>query len=50
MRLIRAWRERRNCFHHNPTNGASWVTRGQLIDLGRRKLYKCVECRKVWII
>lgn len=46
--MIRRWLERRRCFHHNHTTGVSWIT-GELVDLGRAKLFRCVECGKVWI-
>lgn len=48
--IYRRWRRRRDCFHHDNRTGNSWIGRGVLIDLGRRKLYRCDHCDKVWII
>lgn len=45
---MRRWLKRRRCFHHDHHTGQSWI-RSELIDLGRRKLYHCTECGKVWI-
>jgi hypothetical protein len=49
--LIDWWRRRRaqrSCFHHDRASGTSWVA-GELIDLGRRKMFSCGSCGKVWI-
>jgi hypothetical protein len=46
--MIRRWRQRRNCFHHDNITGDSWIGRGVIIDW--RKLYRCSHCRKVWIM
>ena len=45
-----SWRKRRDCFHHNSDNGESYIGRGKLIDLGRRKLFRCSRCEQVWMI
>jgi hypothetical protein len=43
------WGERkRQCFHHDPATGKSMVS-SHLEDLGRRKVFECSGCRKVWI-
>lgn len=42
------WRMQRGCMHHD-VNGESWVT-GQLIDLGRRKMFWCVRCNRTWFV
>jgi hypothetical protein len=46
--VIREWRRRRNCFHHDRLTGESWISPGSIIDY--RKLYTCSRCRKVWIL
>lgn len=46
--MIRRWRERRRCFHHDHRTGQSWIGRGSIIDY--RKLYTCDSCGKVWVI
>lgn len=48
-RWIRARQARRACFHHNHRTGESWVT-GELIDLGRRKLFSCNHCDQMWFV
>lgn len=53
---LRMWPERRRCFHHYiprvgdemPRPVESWI-RSHLIDLGRRKIWWCSHCEKVWI-
>jgi hypothetical protein len=48
--LVRWWRQRRkrkNCFHHSLSTGESWIV-GQLVDLGRRKMWWCTECDRRW--
>lgn len=47
---LRAWREQRRCFHHDNRTGESYVGRGMLVDLGRRKVYECSACGRVWVI
>jgi hypothetical protein len=58
-RVAEWWYARKNrkvCFHHdpggNPANSrpAESFIHQELIDMGRRKLYSCNECGKVWII
>jgi hypothetical protein len=44
--MFRTWRERRQCLHGEP-GGRSYV-KGQLIDLGRRKMFTCERCGKRW--
>lgn len=51
---LQVWRDRRarrDCMHHKPGSAdrytVSWV-RGELIDLGRRKMWTCTECGQVW--
>jgi hypothetical protein len=46
--VLRRWRARRECFHHNCATGESFIT-GRLVDLGRRKLFTCRECGRRWI-
>jgi len=46
--MIRRWRDRRDCFHHDHRSGQSWIT-GQLIDTGMRKLWRCTRCERIWI-
>lgn len=48
MSWWRAWRKRRQCFHHDHTTGESWVGRGSIIDY--RKLYLCDRCGRIWVI
>jgi len=48
--VIRRWLNRRRCFHHDNHTGESWIGRGVLIDLGRRKLYRCSHCERTWIL
>jgi hypothetical protein len=43
------WRQRRACFHHDHRTGESWI-KSHLVDLGRRKLFRCTSCAKVWIV
>lgn len=43
----RARRRQRECFHHSLLDGESWV-RGQLVDIGRRKIYWCTGCDRHW--
>ena len=47
---------RKTCMHHdlggNPANtepATSWIIQ-ELIDMGRRKLFRCCKCEKVWIV
>jgi hypothetical protein len=47
--MIRRWLRRRRCFHHDYATGESWIGRGQIIDLGRGKLYRCNHCERTWI-
>lgn len=51
MSWLRRHRNRRKCFHHNPTTGHSWI-KSQLIELGKSKMYWCEKdlggCDKVW--
>jgi hypothetical protein len=48
VRWYRAWRKRRQCFHHDPRTERSWIRPGQIIDY--RKLYRCRQCGRTWII
>jgi len=50
------WRRQRNCMHHRlgvagnligASLATSFVT-GQLIDLGRRKMFTCRVCDQRW--
>lgn len=45
----RTHRERVECFHHDHHAGGSWIT-AQLVDMGRRKIFTCTHCGKVWIV
>lgn len=45
--FLRGWRKRRLCFHHDHRRGVSHIVE-RIIDW--RKLYRCTECDKVWII
>lgn len=36
-------RPRMGCWHHNDRTGESWVG-SYLIDLGRRKVFRCSKC------
>jgi len=38
---------RRECFHHDPDTGESFVGQA-LIDLGRRKHWWCRRCGRDW--
>lgn len=44
---IATWRARRRCFHHDQQLGRSWIT-SELIDLGRRKIWTCTHCGRMW--
>jgi len=46
--MIRAWLKRRRCFHHDHHTGQTWI-KGQLIDMGIRKIFRCTHCGKTWI-
>ncbi len=46
--MIRRWLKRRRCFHHDINTGESWIGRGQIIDW--RKLYRCKNCERTWIL
>lgn len=46
------WRRRRaqrDCYHHDPKAGTSWL-RSELIDTGRGKATWCTVCRQCWIV
>jgi hypothetical protein len=45
----KAWRRRRNCFHHSFASGTSYI-KSQLIDTGMRKMFWCTKCQKTWFI
>ena len=54
--MFREWRKRRNkqkkCFHHEPTIPGEKTysyLRAELIDTGRRKMFWCTNCDKIWI-
>jgi hypothetical protein len=59
-RIFSRWRAQRACFHHalrrfasatSPTDLGSYPVsyiESTLIDIGRRKMYRCRECRQVW--
>jgi hypothetical protein len=40
---------RARCWHHDISTGKSWVD-GRLIDLGRRKMFRCARCDKTEIV
>ncbi|MEU8023781.1 hypothetical protein AB0B88_16350 [Micromonospora haikouensis] len=46
MTWFRAWRKRRNCFHHN-RRGETWIAE-QLVDGGRAKHFWCTRCGRYW--
>lgn len=46
-RAFRAWRKRRQCFHHDRRRRESWI-RDRIHDY--RKLYWCTECGRTWIL
>lgn len=48
MNLLRRWRERRRCFHHNHRTGESWIGNGSVMDY--LKYYECSRCGKGWLI
>lgn len=49
--IMTAWffwtRRYRDCFHHDPKSGQSWIY-DRLIDLGRRKMFTCTHCYQRW--
>jgi hypothetical protein len=56
MSSFRAWRQQRQCFHHdhggNPANtrpAISWIKQ-QIIDMGRRKMFWCDRCGRTWFV
>ena len=44
--MIRRWRKRRACFHHDHSTGTSWLL-SQIID-GGRKHWWCTAGGKGW--
>jgi hypothetical protein len=46
--VLKTWRKRRACFHHNHRTGESWI-KSMLIDMGSRKLFWCDECGRTWM-
>jgi hypothetical protein len=44
-----AWRQRRNCMHHDDGTGESWI-RHELIDVGARKRFWCRKCGRMWFV
>lgn len=40
-------RRQRDCFHHDRHTGRSWIT-AELVDLGRRKMFRCYACGRIW--
>jgi hypothetical protein len=42
-----ARRARRQCFHHDPVYGRSWLE-SALVDGGRAKHYWCTVCTTYW--
>lgn len=40
-------RKRRECFHHAPSTGFSWIE-SRLIDTGMRKMFWCTQCGQTW--
>lgn len=40
--------KQRNCFHHEPRSRETYIA-STLVDLGRKKLWWCTECKQRWI-
>lgn len=55
IKLLRKWKRRRNCFHHelpSVTNpellpAQSWI-KSQLIETGKAKMFWCTGCGRTW--
>lgn len=47
---VAVWRRRRaqrECFHHDPRAGESFL-RSQLIETGKAKMFWCTVCNRHW--
>lgn len=49
MTVMRKWRARRECFHHDHRTGTSWIT-SQLINTGMGKMFSCQRCGRTWFV
>lgn len=47
--MLRTWRKRRACFHHDPVKAVTWIA-SELIDLGARKRFWCTHCGRMWFV